>query len=446
MTYNKLLGRVKTFLDNNPGKSKYQIAKELETDPRNVDNVLGILKQLEIVKEDKLQVGERTFTNYTVKDKEEKKMKTKQTTILADFLDAIASEKDGFRLGEIWRHTDKSLGGVMPILKDNADKDDRNYVMMEELKDEDVIKMTDSGSIDKIRVKTKSDKPVFVRMGTAFKGETQTRAADTSVIIMPVAKEQEISVKCVYASKGIRVGANFAYAGSTPHMVEKAFVSGMGQGQVWNRVSSYSARSMQYATSRGASLMSLGPSDDLIGGMEKVKEFKKKSKDILKHIPCLENQVGCIIFDQKGILSLEVFDHPKSWIAFHQSIYEKYEDILAEEQENALFELKKDAMPNLILAFVSDLKNAEMEELKADAQGKFEYRTFGLRKTALGEITALNGKIIHILGLRKDNGDDVPERREMPHIRLGDFGVRETPRGNFSERRYPPNRVMYASF
>lgn len=410
-TYNGLLRKIKTSLSEQPGLSAYQLSRKVNSDVRTISPVLKVLKDWGMVDEKKVKISGREYTNYYFKEKEGEKM-----VKLNRFLDAVANQSGGYRFGELWRHSDKSLGAIMPILRE-AD-DNREYVMVEELKDKDAIHITDSGNISRIKVKSKSKKPVFVRMGTTFEGDTQERAADTSVIIMPdLTKEQEIPVKCVHASKGIRAGAGFRYAGTTPSAVDVFFVRGGGQSEVWNSVSNYSSARIMTLQRAGADVGGVRH-DDLVGSMKKVREFKKKTKDILKHIPCLENQVGAVIFDQKGVLSVELFDHAKSWEAFHTSIYEKYEDILTDEQDTALFELKKEVIPKLVDAFFEDMKSAELSELKKDEQGKYTYTTFGLGKTALGEMTVLNDKIIHVLGIRKGYGQSQPERPQEPPIRM----------------------------
>lgn len=397
--YNKTLNKVYKYLDKNPDSSAYTVAKGIRSDPRTVQEMLGILKRENIPKtliEIKIVRGTKTYMNYKLG---EEKMETQNINeLFIKELDKLLG-KD-YRIGQIWRHTDKSLGGVVPIIKDNIDNiDDRDYVMMEEVKDQ--ITITDTGQIDKIKANSKVDKPVFVRMGTMFKGSTQERAADVSMIIFPN-KEQELTVKCIHASKGIHGGAIFAMAGAAPHIVEKAFASGAGQSATWASVTAHNT-GVQYRTERMMSRDQISEhwaTDDLVGTREKIKAHNKDANVILKNIPSVEGQIGCIIFDQKGILSIEFYDHPLSWKAYHESIYEKYEDILLDEQAEALFTLDKKAIPKLIQAFIIDMKAAVLKEVKHE-----KFSTYLLNKTVIGEFTEYANKIIHILGIRKDDSE-----------------------------------------
>ena len=440
-SYNTTLRKVKTFLEDNPGESIYRIAKKIRSDPRTVKSMLNIMEDFGYVDSTKVPLGRKTFTSYSIKKQEEaKKMETKLTsnTLLANWLDLIA-EENGYRFGQLWRHTNKSLGGVMPIIQDDVEGDNRGYILLEET-NQDNLTLIDTGEINKIKVKSNEEQPVFIRMGTIFKGDSQERAADISVVVMP-GKEQEIPVKCVHASKGINAGASFKAGGYVPHSIEKGFARGSGQSETWSRVERHNTMMFAMAQSSGVQLMSLGASDDLVGASEKIKKYKKGAKNILKNIPSVEGQVGCVIFDKDGILSLEVFNHPLSWKAFHQAIYEKYEDILTEEQEKSLFQLKEDLLPKLIKAFIGDMKSATLRQAKS--QGA--YRTFLLNKTAIGEITELEGKLIHALGIRKSY-DDEETRDDSSRISLGSLG--DTPpwngfggvRPGLRPRRYTSSR------
>ena len=433
-TYDKILHNVYSYIREHPRTSAYDIAKGITSDPRTVQSMTNILESLDKVEVNIIEQKDsrKSDTYYSIK---EEKMKSSTTTLVSEQLDKIMGQTDGYRLGELWRHTDKSLGGVMPIILDNDTE--REYVMMEETKD--TLTLTDSGRIDLIKATSKVNKPVFVRMGTAFKGSTQERAADVSVIIMPD-KEQEITVKCIHASKGIKTGAQFSYAGSVPHFVERGFAMSAGQSETWGRVSQHNERCCersQFSENRqmnnspsfvsrltgrsNMSAMSFTQYDDLIGTREKLKEYNKDSTEILKKIPSVEGQVGCIIFDQKGVFSLELYDHPLSWKAYHQSIYEKYEDILLDTQVEPLFSLNKESLPKLIQAFISDIKSATTKEVKNTK----DFKTCLFEKTVIGEYTELNGKLIHLLGIRKE--DEKEPRKNIVSDRSFDLYSTQEP-------------------
>lgn len=328
-----------------------------------------------------------------------------QETIKMSFIEAIKNQADGFRFGTLWRLNEEVLGGVVPILRD---KDfERGYQLIEEVKEKEVYQINDTGHIDKIKIKMLGDTPIFIRSGTAFKGQgTQSRAAETSVIIMPdkTNPEVEIPVRCIHASHGISSGSGFERYGYVPREVEESLVGKSGQSATWNNVRCSSARIMGL---RSVNNMAFGEghfqmgalSDSMIDNLENVKAGKSKIKEIMKQMPCLEQQVGVVIFDEKGVYAIEVFDHPDSWKAFHENIIDKYEDILTKESKEALFELKKEVIPKKITAFIAGLlKCVEEQTYSQKSSATYTLSSEGY----IGEYSTIDNGIIHLLGLRKE--------------------------------------------
>ena len=410
-SYNETMSKIKSYLLQNKNKSLYQISEAIKSDARTVGSMLNIMEDLNFISCERTSLKDKIKTEYNIM--EDKKKMAENKTLLGEFLTDIEEEKN-IRFGQIWRHTDKSLGGIVPIIMDNIEKDSRDYVMFEEVKDK--LNITDTGSISNAKAKSSINKPVFIRLGTTLKGQTQERAVESSIIIMPN-MEEDITVRCVHASRGISGGAKFSYAGSTPLFVEKAFLGKLGQSETWNRIHSFNkaqdVRLMAMASSgrtgftESRTIMADLKHDDLVGNMEKLKKFKGDAKSILKNIPSVEGQIGCVIFDHRGVLSLEVYNHPLSWKAFHDNIYEKYQDILTNETEQSLFEFKKEVIPKLIKGFIIDIKNASADMIKETN----DYKTYALGRTLIGEVTELNNKIIHVIGLRKEKDDKIKKTK-----------------------------------
>lgn len=312
-----------------------------------------------------------------------------------NFVENLKLLKEGFRLGETWRRTDKHLGCVIPILRDRVF--DRSYQIFEELKEED-YKITDTGAISEIRFYNMSRENIFIRVGTIFKGiGTQNRSPEMSVIV-PKMKEIVIMCRCVHQSHSINAGSMFVKGGTVPGVVLRSLSDG-DQSAVWSSVSSYS-RNRAFTSSLMTDRISVGV-DDLHTTMETMKE-DDDIKDLLKEVPCLENQIGVIICDKEGIQAVEMFDHPDSWKSFHENVITSYSDIINTQVEKDLFEInfKEDMIPELFNNFMSDMQRSQQKEVfrKGDAV------TFKLDSVEIhGEYTALNDKIIHVLGFRKEN-------------------------------------------
>lgn len=334
------------------------------------------------------------------------------------FLWNVAEEKDGFKFGKPWKQSNKSLGLVIPILREKDIK--REYVMLEETKN---ITIEDTGSIDKVRIINKGDQSVFIRSGVILAGDTQERAVVSSVIIMPNTTE-EVEVKCVHASKGIRSGTKMKAKNYAPPVVLSALYS-RNQGKVWNSVQQYSSHmrnksiggfhTLYSQTSGGPRLHNRrigavkrldsmedhpisASSDDLIGTIEEVELSKKSIDEAIKDIPVMKHQVGAIIFDASGIVGFEVFDSAISWKALHKKVISKYGDVLQKEQEEPLFELKEEVIPKKIRAFVEDIMKSDE---KKSHESKIATTIFIDGTKIVGEYTEANGGIVHVIAFKR---------------------------------------------
>jgi predicted transcriptional regulator len=143
-------------------------------------------------------------------------------------------------------------------------------------------------------------------------------------------------------------------------------------------------------------------SDNLIGAVEELTSdfggFKEEIEKTLEKIPAtLNNQVGMVVIDSKGVYGVELFDHPDSWKAFSDSIARNYVDVLAEKGKG-LFEISLEQTIPSTMEFIEALVNAEQTVLDEDKTAK-TYSLIG--KGVVGEYTSLNKKVIHLIGSRK---------------------------------------------
>lgn len=350
--------------------------------------------------------------------------------IVEEFLRNV-SEEIGFKLGTPWRYNDKSLGVVVPILK-IGDAEERVYVTLEEAKDKGIT-FKDTGRIDKVIVESSIGKPVFIRSGTAFKsGGTQPRAVETSVVIVPdvnkgnvkddikdgikeeipiapIITKHEVPVRCIYASKGIRSNAKFEYGGDVPMEVRSALMSKSGQSSVWGAVNNATSRFRSSSnstyggsSSTSGSRMNFAAShitnDNLVGVMEEVDKAIPDIDDILKNVPLFEDQVGAVFLDTKDVVALEMFDHPKSWEAIHKEVEKRLGESAAKEQDS-FYKPDYNKVKPLALAFLKKLLESEKKEVsKSHGVSTFILKGEGI----IGEATVINGKVIHLVGIKSD--------------------------------------------
>lgn len=340
------------------------------------------------------------------------------------FLNNISKEI-GYKLGTPWRYSEKALGVVVPILKQDGIYEDRIYITLEEAKDQGIT-FKDTGHIDRVILETKSRRPIFVRSGTALKsGGTQPRAVEASVVIIPqeqkeeedtipatpIITAQEITVRCIYSTKPISSNMKFEYGGYVPVEVENALMSRRGQSATWDAVGNSTHRLMsqrigstqRFAYSSGrigsGTMQSNAATNDLLGVMEDVDKFTGDIDKILAKIPLFENQVGAVFLDMKDVLGLELFDHPKSWESIHKEVEKRLGESLAKEEEKTFFKPDYDSIRPLTLAFLKKLLESEKIETSHGITSTVTLRGDGV----IGEATTIDGKVIHLIGMKDSN-------------------------------------------
>lgn len=314
---------------------------------------------------------------------------------LRNLLGNISEEKNGFKFGKTWRFSEKSLGVVVPILRTGCVE--RNYVTQSEAKDK--VKITDKGTIDRLKVENKGKDAVFIRTGTIFEGDTQERGVTSSMIVEPETEEIEIGVRCVHASKGINTGSVMGFVGFAPRDVTITLCSSAPQHEVWSSVRHEVGRTFSaYAGSNDNISVGIG-NDDLVGNMKKIEGFKGNIDEMLKKVPFVDNQIGAVIFDHNGVLGMEFFDSSKSWEAIHREIISKYGDELSKEQAEPIFELKEKMVKKKILEFIGKL--LVFTEKTVVTQRNSETRVIE-GTDVVGEYTILKDDVIHFLAMRKE--------------------------------------------
>lgn len=368
-------------------------------------------------------------------------------------LTSLLKQDGGYHFGEPWRHAEQSMGFVVPILSTKKGK--RNYVTLDEVKDSKAIHISDSGNISRIKVKSSSNKPIFIRIGSIMKGNgTQSRGVEASIVVMPESqiedlpkvdikpthkiplREIEVPVRCVHASHPISGGSSMSYSMGAPREVDTSFLSKSGQHDAWNSVQISSSRLYRFRSSSidtHENLSTPGMSDNLVDNIQTIAKFKGEVLDAIKNLPVLEDQVGVVIFDKSNVVGLEMFDHQDSWLAFQTMVIDKYSDILVKKNEGEMFELKKERIPKKVESFITTLLDRQDELVFEDSGTK----TFSFTaKDTVGEYTTIKDAVIHLLavrneGIEKKRKETQPQRFETQpfpfygsNINQYDSGVR----------------------
>jgi len=356
---------------------------------------------------------------------------------LQGFLKDVVDGRSGYRLGEPWKFSDKALAVVVPIIRERAPE--RLYVTMYEVLKE--LGMRDTGHIDKVELQNRAGKPVFVRAGTIFEGQTQNRAAEHSGVVQP--GKEDIPVRCVHQTHGISRGAQMKFGDIAPMSVTRTLLGDYGQSAVWNAVHCFASMSMgeeqssqrrgsswsvperpvSYQRSRGSSaeghgmwdesvhgtscftevsspfigFMSTSRGDDLLGTMRAVDKGKVALDEMMQKVPLFPEQVGAVIFDPVGVQALESFDHPKSWEAIKKEVIERYGDRVSQEQAENLFELKQERIVPMLKKFVQGLDKFEEKRIRGD---EFSETRAVKGEGVVGEYTLIRNRVMHCILVR----------------------------------------------
>ena len=310
------------------------------------------------------------------------------------FVEAIRNESLGFLLGNPWRYGEQSISCVVPILRQTKTR--QSYFVLAKAPD---VEITDTGSIDKAMVYNKGDKPIFIRMGEIFKGQTQERTAIMSRIVMPK-KKVEIEVGCVHASKGISAGTEFKSGGYAP-MRDHFYASTGGKGSSAGRISQSASWDMDrtYTSHAGNACNAFNGSsfnismDDLSSVHQKTQEV---FDEVLKKVPLFDNQIGMSLIDDRGFHSLDCFDIPLSWKDVKEAIAGKECLAISQTDDEGVFVYQPDRAKKVI----KDVLKKGFEE-RVGFEEK-DVKTILLSQNGYaGEVVTLKDNIIHLLLARE---------------------------------------------
>lgn len=354
-------------------------------------------------------------------------------------LDPIINESQGFKFGIPIRADEKSMAVVLPIIRTQYDP--RNYLTYPET---DRVQVKDTGSIGFMEAtNTHADTNVFIRSGTIFTGNTQTRALHRSAVLLP-GKAVRLDVHCIYQSKPISGGAGVKYGGLTSHDFDsKVYNHGFvpkSQSDYWAAAHEESSKYMrlsgkspeprragglrfrsaprphgyQSMSSLRDSLMDRmasdeanitanamaeeKTSDDLAGNID---SFAETFDSVLSKVKCVENQAGLALINQLGVETIELFDHPGSWSALHSAAVKRLGSNIVQKDDESVFQYKPEVARKLVTKVLA-LDWEKNKILEHDGKGGTSFKIWGLSSDGyVGEIVEINGQMVHLVILKK---------------------------------------------
>jgi hypothetical protein len=338
-----------------------------------------------------------------------------------NFIASIREEKEGFSFYKPWRHDEKSMSVIVPIIRESKRK--RDYITFAEaLTDFSVV---ETGEVGYVLAKNDSEKPVLITRGEIFAGKTQERAAIHSHIVMPHSSLR-VAVRCIHRSQGLSCSVYMSYGGKIPYDIDLS-----NQHKTWGSVTTYCStfNISDDVTNKNNSIDNLNitlgnsyivdniyhnpfgdiiwhdpmpiidginaygysrnnePKDNLYDTM---KDMSNMMKTALEKMPYIDNQVGVVFLKGNDLLGLEVYDLKDSWEAVKKEVIEKEGSNILEEYSEDIFEFKQDK----IKSFLKRKLNINFNE-KIVHEGKYKVVSL-ISDSVLGEGTILNGKVIHL--------------------------------------------------
>lgn len=303
--------------------------------------------------------------------------------IISQFITSL--DDSIYQLGEPWKRPN-AAGFLIPILK-QPPHHQREYILLQEAKNK--VTFRDSGGISGVDASNKSGKHVFIRKGTMLHGKgTQSRAPIHGFILTKDPTYIRIPVNCIHQSHGISRGAQFKAEGVTPYSVQASLGE---QSSTWNSIRTYAMKTREMSSGNSRQRLDRVQMDNLLQ-TERITQ-QDPVADALKNIPGDHvNQVGVIVFDLKGVVAVELFNHPDSWHAFSKSIIRSYSEILTEEAGD-LIEVKTDRAEQVFKRFIE--KRKQMDKVLVTENKVSRIWTLNDESTE-GELTELKGSEIHL--------------------------------------------------
>jgi hypothetical protein len=312
-------------------------------------------------------------------------------SVLDELLEDFRAERT-FRLSAAWRPKG-SAALVVPVIRTVARV--RGYLTIQEAKE---IEISDTGDIGRVEVRNGEKVPVFVRVGSLLEGKgTQSRAVNKSIIIAP-GETVDVGVNCVHHSHSIDPSASFAAVKThlAPAAVERHLVRG-DQGGVWAAVQGFTSAKQAMSGSQTG----LGASDNLVGEFDSADKFTEMVDRLVKEIPNHEGQVGVVIFDERGVYGVELFDSPDSWKVFNAAVVEKFGELLLGRFDERVLEVKvrEEKVTESVMSFLDGLRESQ---LSVDESGGCGTVQIGGKYS--GEVSFDADRFVHLTAVRGDEG------------------------------------------
>ncbi|NVM05207.1 MAG: hypothetical protein HWN67_23010 [Candidatus Helarchaeota archaeon] len=289
-----------------------------------------------------------------------------------EIMDNFATEIPGLNFGDV---IEVGAGYVVPLIDDpNVERD---YICFEEALKANVLKFTDTGNINQLKIENTGDKDVLILAGQIVSSPgTQDRIFAETTFIMSHQKVT-LTCNCCEASKPISGGTKFkGSVVASPRNIKYCSIMTdvdhyQRQDKIWSKVNSTRNKLKNQGVYSGKSTDKLE---------EIAVESKKTTKGLLDKAKLVNNQRGVVVLNNDAkIVGVEIFDSPETYKNLHEKIIESYlED----------FTDKPKPKPS------AGLKSALQKELKSVFANQIEVDNKKDRCLFTNEDMALNGEVV----------------------------------------------------
>lgn len=313
------------------------------------------------------------------------------------FHEIITARLTGLKKGGILTH--RNLG-IMPLFSDFRSEAD--YILLKEALDRgtfDVTEVTESGSVPKLKVNNRGDRPVLILAGDELVGAKQNRIVNITIIISAYS-EFVIPVSCVeqnrwaYRSDKFAAGrrANAGLRSKLSRAVrdsvrERGEYDG-DQGMVWEEVA-------HMHCSLGTSSATGAMNDAYVGVEDQLKGF-------IENIKYPKEAVGMAVFINGRITAVETFDNPVVLEKLWNSQIESYavDSIMAEEIKPSK-DRKTRLLEDQYEKFLKNISQSLVEPVKSPGAG-YDVGIDG--KDISGAVYLESGRLVFLSAITEKSG------------------------------------------
>jgi hypothetical protein len=208
---------------------------------------------------------------------------------------------------------------IFPVITTAAKIPSTDYLVLDEgMKGKlvQIVEMGDGGSVNELKIRNRSGRPLFLMAGEVVIGGKQDRIIGKNTIVAPKTTES-IPVFCVEHGRWNGRKAEFKSAETLAHTELRKKANFADQGEVWNEVAVKNAkRKLENDTDTYRGVAQSASVVKSIGGYQKA-FAKKLGKEN-------ERQIGFVVALGGKVVAIETFGSPKLFRKFEKKLLRSY--------------------------------------------------------------------------------------------------------------------------